>query len=79
MVAVQCAMMQMKNNSPGFTYVFVGLEEGDLGHVAVTCSSDQKANKVLRFRKAMKNRTQSLVCLHLENCSSGPCSSKRMF
>ena len=83
MVAVQCAVMQMKNNSLGFTYVFAGLEEGDLEDVAVMCSSDQKANKMLRFRKAMKNRTQSLqkslVCPHLENCSSGPCSSKRTF
>lgn len=38
-------------------YVFVGLEEGDLGHVTVMCNSDQKANKVLRLGKAMKNRT----------------------
>lgn len=50
-------MMQMKNNSQGFMYVFVGLEEGDLGHVTVMCNSDQKANKVLRLGKAMKNRT----------------------
>lgn len=82
-VAVQCAVMQMENNSPGFTCVFVGLEDGDLGHVAVTCSSNRKANKMLRFRKAMKNRTQSLqkslVSPHLEDCSSGPCSSKKVF
>lgn len=83
MVAVQRAVMQMKNNSRGFTYVFVGLEEGDLGHATVMCNSDQKANKVLKLGKAMKNRTQSLqkslVCPHLENCSSGLCSSKKMF
>lgn len=30
MVAVQCAVMQMKNNRLRFTYVFAGLEEGIL-------------------------------------------------
>lgn len=82
MVAVQRAAMQLKQSSLGFTYVLAGLEEGDLGRVAVTCSSDRKAGKMLRFRKAMKKRTQSLQkslgCLCLENWSSGPCSSERM-
>lgn len=59
MVAVQRAAMQLKHSSLGFTYVLVGLEEGDLGRVAVTCSSDRKAGKMLRFRKA--NEEQNTV------------------
>ena len=76
MVAVQCAVVQMKKNSPGFTYVFWGLEEGGLGHVAVTGGSDQKARKMLRCRKAMNSRTRSLqkllVCLQLETVALVP-------